>query len=550
MEVVIVGAGAVGMKTASRLRRKDPEAKITVVESGRYISFSRCGLPYFLEGKVAGLDDLRKTPYGAVRDENFFKNLKKVDVLTETKALAIDRNRKALRISKNGSEDEINYDYLVIATGTKAVRPAIPGIESERVVGLYSAEDAKKILEFVNEGAKRAVVLGGGLIGLEACEALKTLGLEVTLIEALERVAPTMLDPEMSRLVSAHLKEKGVKVLTSTRVEKIVENGTLKVYAGKEIEADFMVAVTGVKPNSELAVKSGLDVGETGGIVVNEMLQTKDEFIYAGGDCVETVNLLTGEKIFAPFGDIANKHGRIIADNILGGNSRFRGVIGTAIMKVFDFSVGVTGLTEERARNYFRVSSVLFSGFDRTHYYPGTGIVRIKLVFEEDTGRILGAQIVGNGVVDKRIDVFATAILGKMTLDDLEQLDLAYAPPYSPAIDPVITTAYVANNKLEGLFKAIRAEEVKQMLQKGEDFLIVDVRSEAEAKNFKANLPNTVNIPLTELRNRVGELPRDKLVILACPLGLRAYEASRILISEGFKNVRVLEGGLPYLLTL
>ncbi|MDK2795436.1 MAG: hypothetical protein PWQ58_635 [Archaeoglobaceae archaeon] len=550
MEVVIVGAGAVGMKTASRLRRKDPEAKITVVESGRYISFSRCGLPYFLEGKVAGLDDLRKTPYGAVRDENFFKNLKKVDVLTETKALAIDRNRKALRISKNGSEDEINYDYLVIATGTKAVRPAIPGIESERVVGLYSAEDAKKILEFVNEGAKRAVVLGGGLIGLEACEALKTLGLEVTLIEALERVAPTMLDPEMSRLVSAHLKEKGVKVLTSTRVEKIVENGTLKVYAGKEIEADFMVAVTGVKPNSELAVKSGLDVGETGGIVVNEMLQTKDEFIYAGGDCVETVNLLTGEKIFAPFGDIANKHGRIIADNILGGNSRFRGVIGTAIMKVFDFSVGVTGLTEERARNYFRVSSVLFSGFDRTHYYPGTGIVRIKLVFEEDTGRILGAQIVGNGVVDKRIDVFATAILGKMTLDDLEQLDLAYAPPYSPAIDPVITTAYVANNKLEGLFKAIRAEEVKQMLQKGEDFLIVDVRSEAEAKNFKVNLPNTINIPLTELRNRVGELPRDKLVILACPLGLRAYEASRILISEGFKNVRVLEGGLPYLLTL
>lgn len=550
MEVVIVGAGAVGMKTASRLRRKDHEAKITVVESGRFISFSRCGLPYFLEGKVLGLDDLRKTPYGAVRDENFFKNLKKVEVLTETKAHEIDRKRKTLRISKNGSEDEINYDYLVIATGAKATRPRIPGIESERVVGLYSAEDAKKILKFVDEGAKKAVVLGGGFIGLEACEALRMLGLEVTLIEALERVVPTMLDPEISRIVSAYLKEKGVKVLTSTRVEKVVENGGLKVYAGKEIEADFMVAVTGVKPNSELAKKAGLDVGKTGGIVVNERLQTKDEFIYAGGDCVETVNLLTGEKTFAPFGDVANKHGRIIADNILGGNSRFRGVIGTAIMKVFDFSIGVTGLTEERARNFFKVSSVLVSGFDRTHYYLGTGIVRIKLVFEEETKRVLGAQIVGNGVVDKRIDVIATAILGRMTIDDLEQLDLAYAPLYSPAIDPVITTAYVANNKLEGLFKAIKAEEIKQMLQEGEDFLIVDVRSEAEAKNFKVNLPNIVNIPLTELRNRAGELPRDKLIVLACPLGLRAYEASRILISEGFKNVKVLEGGFPYLLTL
>jgi NADPH-dependent 2,4-dienoyl-CoA reductase/sulfur reductase-like enzyme/rhodanese-related sulfurtransferase len=550
MDVIIIGAGAVGMKTASRLRRRNPEAEITVVESGKWISLSRCGLPYFLEGKVSSIDDLRKTPYGAVRDENFFSKLKKVKVLTETKALEIDRKRKTLKVSKNGGEDEINYDYLVIATGARAVRPKIPGIDSERVVGLYSPEDAKKILRFIEEGAKRAVVIGGGFIGLEACEALKMLGLEVTLIEALDRVAPTMLDPEMSRLVSAHLKEKGVKVLTSTKVEKIVENAALKVYAGKEVEADFAVAVTGIKPNSEIAVKAGLEVGKTGGIVVNERLQTNDEFIYAGGDCVETVNLLTGEKTVAPFGDVANKHGRVIADNILGGNARFRGVIGTAIIKVFDFSVGATGLTEERARNFFGVSSVLFSGFDRTHYYPGVGIVRIKLVFEEETKRILGAQVVGNGIVDKRIDVIATAIISKMTLEDLEQLDLAYAPPYSPAIDPVITTAYVAKNKLEGLFNAIKAEEVKQMLQKGEDFLILDVRTEAEAKNMRINLSNVINIPLTELRNRVKELPRDRLIVVVCPLGLRAYEASRILISEGFNKVRVLEGGFPFLLTL
>jgi len=548
MEVVIVGAGAVGMKTASRLRRRNPEAKITVVEAGKWVSMSRCGLPYFVEGKVASVDDLRKTPYGAIRNEDFFRNMKKIEVLTETKAVGIDRRRKVLKISRNGSEEELNYDYLVIATGAKAVKPKIPGIDSERVVGLYSPEDALKILRFVKEGAKKVVVIGGGFIGLEACEALRELKLDVTLIEALERVAPTMLDPEMSRLVLAHLKEKGVKVLLSTRVEKIVENGVLKLYAGKEIEADFAVVATGIRPNSELASNAGLSIGNYGGILVNKKLQTSDENIYAGGDCIETVNILTGERVFAPFGDVANKQGRVIADNISGGNATFPGVIGTAIFKVFDFSVAVTGLSEENAKKHFKVSSVLVSGLDKTHYYPGAGILRMKLVFVERSKRLVGAQIVGNGDVDKRIDVLATAIMGRMTLDDLESLDLAYAPPYSPAIDPVITATHVAKNKLEGLFNAIRAEEVKNLLEKGEAMLL-DVRSENEAKNFKFNLPS-VNIPLTELRKRVKELPRDKKIIVACPLGLRAYEASRILASEGFKDVKVLEGGMPFLLTL
>lgn len=550
MEVVIVGAGAVGMKTASRIRRKDPETKITVVEASKWVSMSRCGLPYFVEGKVGSIDDLRKTPYGAIRDANFFKELKNIDVLTETKALSIDRQRKVLKVSRNGSEDELNYDYLVLAMGAKPVRPKIPGIDSEKVVGFHTPEDAQKILKFVKEGAKRAVVIGGGFIGLEASEALRTLGLEVMLIEALDRIAPTMLDPEMSRLVSAHLKEKGVKLLTSTKVEKIVANGVLKLYAGKELEADFAVVATGVKPNSELASNAGLSIGKFGGILVNKKLQTNDSSIYAGGDCIETINLLTGERVYAPFGDVANKHGRVIADNITGDNATFPGVLGTAILKVFDFTVGVTGLNEENAKKFFKVSSVLVSGLDRAHYYPGAGVLRIKLVFVERSRRLIGAQIVGNGDVDKRIDVLATAILGKMSLDDLENLDLAYAPPYSPALDPVITSTHVAKNKLENIFKTIRAEEVKQMLERDEDLLILDVRNEAEAKNFKINLPKVVNIPLPELRKRLGELPKDKLIVVACPLGLRAYEASRILLGEGFEKVRVLEGGLLYLLTL
>ncbi|MDI9645370.1 MAG: FAD-dependent oxidoreductase [Archaeoglobales archaeon] len=550
MEIVIVGGGATGMKAASRARRRDPEAKITVIESSKWLSFSRCGLPYYIEQKVGNLDDLRKTPYGVVRDAEFFKKMKKIEVLEETKALEINRSKKVLKILRRGSEDELNYDFLVLATGAIPSKPPIPGIDSEKVLGLYSPEDADKILRLYRNGAKRAVVIGAGFIGIEACEALKSLGLDVTLIEALDRVAPTMLDSDMARLLASHLKEKGVKILTSTKVEKISGENELIVHAKDKISADFVVVATGVKPNVEIAEKAGIEIGSKGGIVVNERLQTNDPSIYAGGDCIETTNLITNEKVVAPFGDAANKQGRVIGDNITGGNSIYKGVIGTAIFKAFDFSVAVTGLNEETAKRYFNTSSILVSSYDRTHYYPGMGVVRMKLIFDSNSRRILGAQIIGNGVVDKRIEVIATAIMNKMTVDALEDLDLAYAPPYSPALDIVVTASHVVKNKFEGLLNSIKAEEVKNLIESGEDFVLLDVRNEVEAKNIKINIKNTINIPLPKLRERISELPRDKLIITACPLGLRAYEASRILISEGFKNVKVLEGGLPFLLTL
>lgn len=550
MEIVIVGGGAAGMKAASRARRRDPEAKITVVEASKWVSFSRCGLPYYIEQKVGNLDDLRKTPYGVVRDAEFFKKMKKIEVLEETRALEINRSKKVLKVSRKGSEDELNYDFLVLAMGASPLKPPIPGIDSERVVGLYSPEDADKILKLCRNGAKRAVVVGAGFIGIEACEALRSLGLDVTLVEALDRVAPTMLDPDMARLLASHLKEKGVKILTSSKVEKISGENELIVHAKDKINADFVVVATGVKPNVEIAKNAGIEIGSKGGIAVNERLQTSDPSIYAGGDCIETTNLITNEKVIAPFGDAANKQGRVIGDNVTGGNSIYKGLIGTAIFKAFDFNVAVTGLNEETAKKYFNASSILISSYDRTHYYPGMGIVRMKLIFDANSRRILGAQIIGNGVVDKRIEVIATAIMNRMTVDDLEDLDLAYAPPYSPAIDPIITVSHVLKNKFEGLLNSIRAEEVKSMIERGEDFIILDVRYEVEAKNMKINLKNVINIPLPKLRERISEVPKDKLIITVCPLGLRAYEASRILASEGFKNVRVLEGGLPFLLTL
>lgn len=531
MEVAIVGAGATGLKCASRLRRISEDAKITVVDESERISLARCGLPYFISGQIHEIENLRKTTYDVVRDENYFKKVFDVEVLTKTKAVGINRDKRVLRISRNGKEDELNYDYLVIATGAKPIKLFD---SDERILTLFSAEDAEKIVELWENGAEKAVVIGAGFIGLEACEALKSLDLEVTLIEALEHVAP-MLDAEIAKLVALHIREKGVEVRVATKVKDIVRKEKLRVItASEEIEADFVVQAVGVKPNVDLAVKSGLELGVTGAIKVNDFLQTSDERIFAGGDCVENTHILTGKKVYAPFGDVANKHGRVIADNIAGRRVRFPGILGTSIFKVFDLTVAKTGLSEKEAiSNGFKVYSVLLSAFDKSHYYPRASNMRVKLVVNEDS-RILGAQIVGHEGVDKRIDVFATAIYAKLTIDDVSSLDLAYAPPYAPALDPVIVSANVAMNKREEMLDSTR--EIKGTL--------LDVRSWEEAKKFPVE--GALNIPLLELRERARELPKDEEITIICSVGLRSYIASRILKAMGFK-AKVYEGGVAFL---
>ncbi len=550
MEIVVIGGGAAGLKAAARARRRDPDASITVVEAGKYVSMARCGLPFYVGGLIHELDNLRETTYGAIRNEEYFKKLKNIDVLTLTKAEEIDRKRKVVRINKNGSEDELNYDYLVIATGAKPVKPPIKGINAEGVVNLFNPEDAEKIIELWEDGAENAVIVGGGLIGLEACEALANLDMNVTVVELMDHVAPTMLDKEMSMLVEAHLREKGINLLLSTKVSEIVsKNGRVSaVVAGSnEIEADIVVVATGVKPNVDLAKKAGLAIGETGGISVNEKLQTSDESIYAGGDCVENLHLITGKKVLMPLGDVANKHGRVIGDNITGGNSTFPGIVGTVIFKVFDFTVARTGLTEEEAKKLgYDTVSVLVPGPDRAHYYPGTNYIRMKLTVDAKTRKVLGAQIVGQGVVDKRIDIIATAIYSGMTVDQLSNLDLAYAPPYAAALDNVITAANVAMNKMDGMFEGITSFELKEKLERRDDLIILDVRSEEEFKQRKIESEKLVHIPLLELRERMNELPKDKEIITVCQLGLRSYEAARILMGAGFKKVKVLEGGMAF----
>lgn len=549
MNVVVIGGGAAGLKAASRIRRKDGDASITVVEAGKYVSLGRCGLPYYVGGLVHEVDNLRETTYGAVRDEAYFKKLKNIDVLTETVATEIDRSRKTVKIVRNGSEDELNYDYLVIATGARPAKPPIEGIEAEGVVTLTSAEEAEKIIEMWEEGAEKAVVIGAGFIGLESAEALKNLDMEVTVIEMMDRVAPAMLDREMAVLVENHLREKGVNVVTSTRVEKIVSQDD-KVRAvianGKEYPADVVVVATGIKPNSELAEKAGLKIGETGAIWVDEYMRTSDESIYAGGDCVETTCLVTGKKIIAPFGDVANKQGRVIGENITGGRAIFPGVIRTAIFKVFDFTAASAGVNEQMAKeaglDYF---TVIAPSPDRAHYYPQANYIRLKLIVEKGSWRVIGAQGVGMGEVAKRIDVLSTAIQAGMTIDQLANLDLAYAPPYSPALDPVITIANVAMNKRDGLFEGINVFELKEKLEK-EDIVILDVRSEEEFKTRRIESEKVIHIPILELRERLDEVPRDKEIVVVCAIGLRSFEASRILKHAGFEKVKILEGGMAF----
>jgi len=552
MDIVVVGGGACGLKAACRARRRSEEANITVVDASPYPSLGRCGLPYYVGGIVHTVDNLRKTLSGSVRDENYFKKVKNIDVLARTKAVKIDREKRIVKIVKpDGSEDELNYDYLVLATGARPIRLNIPNADAEGVTTLFNPEDAEKILEMWDEGTlEKAVIIGGGLIGMETAEALSNLDVEVTIVEIMDYILPALLDREMAMLVESYLKEKNIKVMTkSTVTEILTKDGRVsgvKMNGVKELQCDLVLMAVGVRPNVDLAVDCGLEVSKFG-IKVDEYLRTSDERIFAGGDCVENRFLVTGDPIYTPMGSVANKHGRVIGDNVTGGNSRFPGVLGTTIFKIFDLNVARTGLTEKRAKELgYDVVTCLVPGPDRAHYYPHQKPIRIKLIADRKTGRILGAQMVGWGVVDKRIDVVVSAMHMNATVHDLANFDLAYAPPYAPAIDTLIHSANVLRNKMDGMFETISSFELKEKLDRGEDFVILDIRSEEEVRKFKRiEDSRVIHIPYTELRERCEELPKNKEIIIVCQIGNRAYDVYRFLKSKGF-NCKALEGGLAF----
>lgn len=553
--IVIIGGVAAGPKTAARARRLAPNADITIIEKDRYISYAGCGMPFYLAGSVREFGQLFSTAYGVTRDEKYFKREKGVRILTGNEAIEIDRIKKevAARNISTGEISRIPYDKLVIATGSSPVVPPIKGIGLKGVFRLNHPEDAKNIKENL-ENVNEAVVIGAGLIGLEAADALRERNIFATVVELQDQILPGMLDDDLAEILTARLEEQGLEFRLGQRVLSIEDDGNGSVAAvitGQEkLDADMVVVAVGVRPNVELAEKAGLKIGKTGAIEVNKYLQTSDPDIYAVGDCVENLHLVSGRKVYIPMATYANRQGRVAGDNITGGNSVFRGVLGTAVMKLMGWNVGRTGLGRRQAEEQgYRVVTGLFSGHDRTHYHPSHALVIMKVIVEEGTGRLLGAQAIGPGEAIKRIDVAATAINFGATVEQLAEIDLGYAPPFSSPIDLAHHAANIARNKMEDIARTVSAKEVKAKIDRGDDFLMVDVRTAPQFAAKHIEDDRVMLVTLGDMRERLEEIPRDKEIVIICALGVRAYEAQRILYGAGFKDVSFMEGGLqawPY----
>jgi len=555
MRIVIVGGVAAGTKAAARARRLLPDAEITIIERGKMISYAGCGMPYYISGQIRDFKQLFSTSYGVVRDEHYFMEEKNVRVLTRTSATAIDREKKEVAVTdlESGENYTVPYDRLVLATGASPFTPPIPGLELKGVHRLNHPEDAQKIAAAV-EQAGEAVVIGGGLIGLEAADALIKRKLFVSVVELQEQILPGMLDPDMAALLAYRLEEEGVEFHLGRRVLRLEGdekgNVTAVVTDQGSIDAGLVIVAVGVRPNVELARKAGLTIGETGAIAVNEYLQTSDPDIYALGDCVENRHLISGRKVYIPLASTANRQGRVVGDNLAGRKSIFKGVLGTSVMKMMSWNVGRTGLGEMQARALgYDVVTAVNATHDKTHYYPGHDNLVLKLIVEAGSRKVLGAQGIGAGEVIKRIDVVATALNFGATVDDLADLDLGYAPPFNTPIDPVHHTANIVRNKIDGVAVTISARELHEKLAGDDDFVLLDVRTPEQFKYRHIEDPRVMLVTLGELRRRLAEVPRDKEIITLCALGVRSYEAQRILTGAGFKDVKFLEGGLqgwPY----
>ncbi|NLN60368.1 MAG: FAD-dependent oxidoreductase [Deltaproteobacteria bacterium] len=555
--IIVIGGSAAGPKAAAKARRLDEQAEVIIVQKEADLSMASCGYPYYIGGFFDDRNMLLCTPTGMVRDPIFYMNAKKIQARVETEAISIDRLNKKVtcRNLRTGETDELPYDSLILATGAVPNMPPVPGNDLEGITTLQRIQDADYLRKIRDEKKiTKAVVIGGGLIGIETCEALQLAGINITVIEMMPQLL-TFLDWEMAKLVENHVRDNAVDVITNYAVAAFLgEQGKLagvKLSNGTELPCELAVVAVGVRPNAKLAADAGLDLGETGGIKVNEYMQTSDPHIYAAGDCIEITNRITGENVHAPFGDLANLEGRIAGENaVLGNTVKFPGTIQTGICKIFEYAAGVTGLTERSARKAgFDIVTVINSSPDKPMFMNGKLLVT-KLVVEKESGRLLGAQCIGPGDVAKQIAQWAMAISGKLCLEDIINADLPYAPPFSLAIDHFIATAHIMQNKTKNRMRGISAREVKEKLDAETPPFILDIRDAVEFEAMRLGIGERL-IPLGALRRRLDELPTDKNteIICYCKISLRGYEAALVLEANGWKNVRVMEGGImawPY----
>ena len=536
MRIIIIGAVAAGTSAAAKARRNNEDAQITVYERDRFISYSGCGMPYFLGGEVERAEEL--TP----RDPEFFRSKYNVEIKTEHEVLAVSPGTKSLSVKnlRTGEFFSDVYDKLIFATGARATTPPIPGREQAHVFTLRNINDMLRIRAFLDERKpKTAAIIGTGFIGLEMCENLTHLGVKVTLLEKLPQVTPG-LDPDMAVHVEEHLKKSGISVFTGVSIQEITEHAVL-LADGTRVEAELTLLSTGVRPNADLASDAGVRLGASGAIRVNEKMETSQPDVYACGDCAEQFHVVTGKQVYRPLGSTANKMGRIAGDCVTGGTLRYRGTLGTGIFRVLGLNVGQTGLSEREAREAgYDVVFCHNTKPDKPEYLGGKEMT-IKAVADRATGRLLGAQIVGESGVDKRIDVFATAITYGAKAEDLFYLDLAYAPPFSTTKDPVLYTGMILENAIHGGRPLMGAAELDARKNAGEPVIVIDTRVPAQYE--EAHVDGARNIPHSDIRAVADSLDKDSIIVTYCNKGVTGNAEQNILLNRGFKRVYNLSGG-------
>ena len=557
-KIVIIGGVAAGPKTACRAKRLMPDAEITIIDQDSLISYGGCGIPYYVSGDVSDEKELRNTSFHVTRDEAYFLNSKGVTVRSSTRAVSIDRENKLVHVEElgSGNQDKIPYDNLVITTGSHPNLLPIPGSDLD---GVYTVSDLHKAIAIKADLAKgkvgRAVVIGGGAIGIEMAEAFGDLwGVETSILEFMPQLLPRLVDYSFAAMLEKHLRDKGLAVYANESAERLEADETGRVCrvvtANRTIETDIVIMAVGVRPRSELAAEAGLLVAPSGGIVVNDRMQTSDPAIYAAGDCVDIPHLVTGKRGFAPMGSLANREGRVVADNLAGIPSTFKGWIGSFILKAFDICIASTGVSLETARSEgFQAEAVITAQSDRAHFFPTQAIIPLQMVFDQQSKRVLGVQGFGPSASDAvlaRIDT-AAALIGKGgTIEDFKDLEMAYAPPFATAIDALNATAYVADNKATRRLRSVSIDNFMAWMNSPDNkphWVALDIRHQTETVSFIEKFgPLWLAIPYPEFRQRVDELPTNRTFIIICDAGTRSYEVQRYLDAQGL-NSRVLDGG-------
>ena len=534
MKIVVIGAVAAGTSAAAKARRNDDFAEIIIYEKDRDISYSGCGLPYYIGGEIEDIGEL--TP----RNSGFFKKNYDIEIKTEHEVLEIKNDQKTLVVKnlKTGEVFQDYYDKLIIATGATPFIPNVEGIQKQHVFFLRNVQNAIAIKDFIIKNKpKTAVIAGTGFIGFEVLENLLHQQMDVTIVEVADKITPN-LDYDMAVYLENLLINKGIRLLKSRSITRIEET-KVHLSDGQMLQADMVIMATGVRPNITLAKSIGITLGESGAIQVNVKMQTNVSDIYACGDCIETFSAITGKPVYRPLGSTANKTGRIAGDALTGGRLFYRGNLGTGIFKLFDLAIASTGLSEREAlAEGFEIEICHNIKPDKPAYFKGEEMV-IKAVADKKSKRLLGVQIIGTAGVDKRIDVFATLITYKATVDELFHLDLAYAPPFSTTKDPVHYTGMILDNAINGGRKLMTAKEIETMT---EDIQIIDVRS-VDDFNRKGSVDQAINIPHANLREKLEELDKNKVTVTYCNKGVTGNAAQNVLINHGFKNVYTLSGG-------